>query len=204
MTLPAARVYNPSMNPAGVHLRHRWTSFPAILAATASRQATLLCLGTLCLFLAFGCSEKSREPSEAQVQANALINETFGGNSESWFAAEKFAGKIRLIQLRHPRPSLVEQNISDTQRLNGVTVLAVLSVTCEQQRTWDGAWSEWHEGMGGGAKELVIAMTSGLLADWCIHLEKKNGVWSTHNSTPFHDFQQNKSLLQSLLQKARP
>ena len=58
--------------------------------------------------------------------------------------------------------------------------------------------------MGGGAKELVIAMTSGLLADWCIHLEKKNGVWSTHNSTPFHDFQQNKSLLQSLLQKARP
>ncbi len=164
----------------------------------------LMSLSALCLLLAFGCSEKSREPSEAQVQANAIINETFVGNSESWLAAEKFAGKIRLVQLRHPRPSLVEQNISDTQRLNGVTVLAVLSVTCEQQRTWDGAWSEWHEGMGGGAKELVIAMTSGLLADWSIHLEKKNGVWSAQNRTTIHNFQQDKSLLQSLIQKARP
>jgi hypothetical protein len=192
------------MNPAVVHLLRRCTSFTAMTAAFASRQAALMSLGALCLLLASGCSEKSKEPSEAQVQANALINETFVGNHESWFAAEKFAGKIRLIQLRHPRPSLVEQSVTDTQRLNGVTVLAVLSLTCEQQRTWDGAWSEWKEGMGGGAKGLVVAMTSGLLADWSIHLEKKNGTWSARNSTPFHDFQQNKSLLQSLLQKARP
>jgi hypothetical protein len=192
------------MNPAVVHLLRRWTSFTAMTAAFVSRQATLMGLGALCLLLASGCSEKSKEPSEAQVQANALINETFVGNHESWFAAEKFAGKIRLIQLRHPRPSLVEQSVTDTQRLNGITAIIVISLTWEQQRTWDEKWSEWHEGMGGGAKERIIARSSGLLADWSIHSEKKNGIWSARNRTPLHAFQQNKSLLQSLIQKARP
>jgi hypothetical protein len=192
------------MNPAVVHLLRRWTSFTAMTAAFASRQATLMSLGALCLLLASGCAEKPREPSEAQAQANALIIETFVGNHESWFAAEKFAGKIRLIQLRHPRPSLVEQSVTDTQRLNGITAIIVISLTWEQQRTWDGAWSEWHKGMGGGAKELSIARSSGLLADWSLHVEKKDGGWSVRNRTPIHDFQQNKSLLQSLLQKARP
>jgi hypothetical protein len=192
------------MNPAVVHLLRRWTSFAALTAAFASGQAALMSLGALGLLVASGCSEKSKEPSEAQAQANALVDETFIGDRESWFAAERFAGKIRLIQLRHPRPSLVEQSVTETQRLNGITEIAVLSLTWEQQRTWDEKWSEWQAGMGGGAKERIIALSSGLLADWSLHLEKKDGIWSTRNRTPIHDFQQNKSLLQSLMQKARP
>jgi hypothetical protein len=58
--------------------------------------------------------------------------------------------------------------------------------------------------MGSSGKELAVAFTGGLLADWSIHSEKKNGIWSARNRTPIHDFQQDKSLLQSLIQKAKP
>ncbi len=150
------------------------------------------------LLVLLGCSQQSKQPSEVEQQAAAILNQTFAGDSEYWFAVDTVAGKPRLTQLHRPRMSLQPVPISETDRMNGVTDRAVLSVHCSQYRWFDGKWSEWKAGTGENA--LVSTLMGNLLADWGVRLEKKNGQWTTQPSaTIAHHFQSDHALLARMM-----
>jgi hypothetical protein len=154
------------------------------------------------LILAAGCSQQPKQPSEVELQARAILNETFAGDAENWFAVEKTGGKLRLVELHGPQMSLHEQSISETERMNGVSVRAKLTVTCRQYRWFEGTWSEWRPGMGENA--LVGALFSVLAADWGMRLEKKNGQWTATEAGATHNFQRDRELLVRMMRQAPP
>jgi len=164
---------------------------------------SLLVALTLCL-LFLGCAKAPPQPSAVEIQANDLLNKTFVAKGEYWFAVEMTHSGPQLHELRHPRSQLIQQDLTDTQRLNGITHRAVVYVTCEQFRTWNGRWSDWRDGEGGGSKEIAVAFLGGSLAHWNANLEQKNGVWNAPKSSSGSGFQQNRALVISLVRQADP
>ena len=156
-----------------------------------------------CLLL-LGCAKTVNEPTELEVHANELLNATFVANGEYWFAVEMTQSGPQLHELRHPHSHLSQRDLSDTQRLNGITHRAVVYVTCEQFRTWNGKWSEWRDGEGGGGKDIAVAFLGGLLAHWSANIEQKNGLWNVPRSTSGQGFQQNRDLVKSLMEQTGP
>lgn len=165
---------------------------------TLKRSAVIAAL----LALAAGCSQEPKQPSEVELQARAIIDETFVGNAENWFAVEKVGGKVRLVELHGPQMSLHEQSVSETERMNGFTERAKLTVTCRQYRWFDGTWSEWRPGTGENA--LVGAVFSVVMADWGMRLEKKNGQWTATQAAATHNFQRDRDLLVRIMRQAPP
>jgi hypothetical protein len=153
--------------------------------------------GLLGLVVATGCRQQPRQPSEVEAQATAILNETFAGDTENWFAVEKIGGGLRLTELHHPKMSLIGQNVSETDRMNGVSERAKLVVTCTQFRWFDGGWSEWKGGTGGNG--LIGEMMTVLVADWGVRLEKKNGQWTAQPAAASHNFQRDRALLARML-----
>jgi hypothetical protein len=152
------------------------------------------------LILTAGCSDQPRQPSEVELQAKAILDATFAGNAEDWFAVEKIGGKLRLMQLHHPKMSLGRQGISETERMNGLSERVSLTVTCRQYRWYDGNWSEWKEGIG--ANSFAAALMGSLLSEWGMKLEKKNGQWTPRRISGAHDFQSDRALLLRMMQQA--
>lgn len=151
--------------------------------------------------LIVGCSDQSappKQPSEVELQAKAIIDTTFAGNAEDWFAVEKVGGKLRLVQLHHPRMSMSRQSVSETEQMNGLTERAVLTVTWRQYRCFEGSWSEWT--VGSGVNDLAVALMGALLADWGMRLEKKNGSWTVRHSAG-HDFEHDHDLLVRMMRQ---
>jgi len=164
---------------------------------------SFFCVLIACAYIASaGCN---RNPSECQLQCAAVIQQTFKGTAEGdYFAAEKILGtkKLRLVQFHKPRTSVLARPVTDTDRMNGVSGRCALTLTCEQFRYWDGSWTEWQQGSGGGGKEIMNALVGGAFGYWAIVLEKKNGQWTTRNMLPIHDFLVDQAQLASLMQRA--
>jgi hypothetical protein len=135
------------------------------------------------------------------LQAKAILDATFAGNAEDWFAVEKTGGKLRLVQLHHPRMSLRELSVSETERMNGLSERANVTVSCRQYRWFDGTWSEWQT--GSGSNGLLAGLMGGLLADWGTRLEKKNGQWTFRHSAG-RDFQRDRDLLLRMMRQTTP
>lgn len=154
------------------------------------------------LALAAGCSQEPKQPSEVELQARAIIDETFAGNAENWFAVEKNGGRLRLVELHGPQMSLHKQGVSETERMNGLSERDKLTVTCRQYRWFDGTWSEWKTGTG--ENELAAAVFRDLVADWGVRLEKKNGQWTASRAAATHDFQRDRGLLLQMMRQAPP
>jgi hypothetical protein len=145
--------------------------------------------------LTAGCGDQPatpKQPTELELQATAIIDTTFVGNAEDWFAVEKVGGKLRLAQLHHPKMSMSRQSVSETEQMNGLTERAILTVNCRQYRYFEGSWSEWKA--GSGENDVAVALLGPLLADWGMRLEKKNGTWAIRHSAG-HDFEHDHDLL---------
>jgi hypothetical protein len=151
-----------------------------------------------------GCSQEASQPSEGEMQATALLADTFTGPKDLWFAAEKVLGseKHRLVELHNPRTSFSEVNVSATDRMNGITERCRLVVECDQSRTWDGQWSVWKDDTAGKAQLLNLLTPSLGVGYWVIQFEKLNGEWHSRNSFPVHNLVQNQTLRDALMRKA--
>ena len=165
-----------------------WKIIPLVVAAFVG------------LIIGAGCRQQPRQPSEIEAHATAILSETFVGDAENWYAIEKVGGKSRLTELHHPKMSLIEQNVSETDRMNGVSERAKLVVTCTQFRWFDGSWSEWKAGTGGNG--LIGEMMTVLVADWGVRLEKKNGQWTSQPAAAAHNFQRDRALLARMMSEA--
>lgn len=137
-----------------------------------------------------GCGKKAGQPRpvpEGEAFSVKLLNARFSQREGRWLALETRAGnpKPRLIELNKPTVSLDRSNVSETDRMNGVSERYAFSIFCEQYRYWDGTWSEWKKGTGGdGTVVLVHAMTGGLLGYQHFEIEKKNGGWNVKSTKP--------------------
>jgi hypothetical protein len=159
------------------------------------------CFILLICFAFLGCGRDPAQPSEAQLQANGVLNATFRGNTEFWFGVEEFGGRHYLREFHNPKSTLLAKAVTDTDRMNGISQRFVLSVTFEQYRTWDGAWSEWKAGTAGGSKDLINAMVGGLFGYWVISFEKKNDQWDQRIVNGRH-FLSDRQLLATLMANA--
>jgi len=155
-------------------------------------------------FLAAGCSQEPKQPSELEQQVQAIINETFAGNTENWFAVDSSWGKTRLVELHGPAMSWREENVSETERMNGVELKAVVWVNCRQFRSFDGKWSEWQQGAGAtqGMGAVLLEAMGPLTAHWSAHLQKKNGQWTVNSGGAGGQFRRDRGLLRQLMQQA--
>ena len=165
-----------------------------------------MCIRPLIAFTAvaalFGCAKEPAKPSEAEVQVNVILNARFRGTREFWFAQEMVGGaKRRLTEFHNPRTTLLAQPVTDTDRMNGISERYHLTLTAEQIRWWDGKWSDWVTGTGGGGKEAINALVGGLFGYWVVILEKKNGEWSMR-SLNGRQFDTDKASLTALIVQA--
>ena len=137
-----------------------------------------------------GCEKKAETPrpiSEAEKFSITLLNARFSERGGRWLALETRAGtqKPRLVELNKPTMSFEARSFSETDRMNGVSERYTFCIFCEQYRYWDGTWSEWQQGTGGGGTvALVHVMTGGLLGFQYFEIEKKNGVWNVKFTKP--------------------
>jgi hypothetical protein len=151
-----------------------------------------------------GCSRQPAPPTEREAKANLLINQTFKGSKEFWFAASKLLGgkKLQLVQLHNPSTSLYSVPVSETDRMNGVSERFKLVVECEQSRTWDGKWTPWREETGSKAAITNTMFPSAAVGFWVIQFEAVNGEWHTKNTFPVRDLAQDKVALDALMRDA--
>ena len=132
-----------------------------------------------------------------------VLNETFVGDSENWFAVEKSSGKVHLVELHRPSMGWREDGVSETEQMNGITVKAAVWVNCRQYRSYDGHWSEWHQGAGatGGVGGLLLEAMGPLVGQWSAHLQKKNAQWTVSFGGLGSQYQRDRNLLLRMVQE---
>jgi len=145
------------------------------------------------VFLAFSfcfgsCSRQPAPPTEREARATLLMEQTFKGSKEYWFAANRLSGgkRFQLVELHNP---------STSDRFK-------LVVECDQWRTWDGKWTPWKEGTGGKAALTNTMFPSAAVGVWVIQFEAVNGEWHTRNTFGISDLAQDKVALDSLMRDA--
>lgn len=148
-----------------------------------------------------GCSRKARRPTETELMVRQVLNETFTGNAEDWFAVEKAYGRLRLVELHGPTLGWRPEDVSETDRMNGITAKAEMWVNCRQVRRYDGHWSEWQQAAGstGGVGRLLLSAMGPLTAQWSAHLQKKNGRWTISFGGAGAQYQRDHALLVGML-----
>lgn len=153
-----------------------------------------------------GCGRRSRtaRPStETELMVRQVLSETFAGNAESWFAVEKTSGRLRLVELHGPTMGWRVDDVSETERMNGVTEKAAVWVNCRQFRRYDGRWSEWQQGTGAarGVGGLLLGAMGPLAAQWSAHLQKKHGRWVVTFGGAGSQYQRNRAVLLRILKE---
>ncbi len=151
-----------------------------------------------------GCSRQSAPPTEREAKANLLIDQTFKGSKEYWFAVNRLPGgkKFQLVELHNPSTSLYSVPVSETDRMNGVSERFKFVVECDQSRTWDGKWTPWKEETGGKAALANTMFPSAAMGFWVIQFEAANGEWHTKNAFPLRDLAQDRMALVALMRDA--
>ena len=129
------------------------------------------------------CSRQPAPPTEREARATLLMEQTFKGSKEYWFAANRLSGgkRFQLVELHNPSTSLYSVPVSETDRMNGLSDRFKLVVECDQWRTWDGKWTPWKEGTGGKAALTNTMFPSAAVGFWVIQFEAVNGEWHTRN-----------------------